>query len=374
LGLSFGRIHCVTDRPSATSAISRAEELRQSLRAYSYLVTPLHLVDWSLDEYGRFRWVVISEPGRDMRYPGGEREDVGINYRCWYPDHYELYTAVKENTYALLGEGPHPCGEVPVSTLWATRDARTVSMDCESPLGDILDIDRDILNKLSELDELERTQSFSILWLPEADGGPSGPIDISPYRAIAGSSDAGSPQYISPDSTLAAGKWQRIQEKLFMARQLAGVGRGQAEFSREERSADAISVESEDKRNQMSWWAAATEEFERALHRHVSAWENVDIPPTITYPRNFDLKGIRTQIDEIVQLNATSLVSRDTLLAMAKPLVTKILREHGLESNEIKKAISNIEVEPPMDPPVDIHAAKQDLRSTAPDHMDGIQP
>jgi hypothetical protein len=363
LALVFGRIHTVTDMPQYdTPAISKAQQEARGDRPYSYHLSPLDLVDWRLDEFRHWLWAVVREDMADERNPGEAPTDQRSQYRVWYPDHWELWQpkvstdgipsmpgsaalSVMESSFELVGEAGHPVGRVPIDTMYACRDDHVAAMECESPLASVLDLDRDILNRLSELDELERKQAFSVLWLPESEGATMAGVDIGPNAAIAGPADGGAPQYISPSHEHPRGKWERIIEKVFITRQMSGAGRGQAERSKEERSAAALAVESEDKRNQMAVWASALEEQNRAMHRTVLAWmgDDPDTAPNQAYNKDFDLKGTNEQINEMVQLRSTQSVPPATMAALAKPVVSKILREAGVAADAVDAAMSEID-------------------------------
>ena len=87
-------------------------------RAYAKLVTPLDLVDWSVDDVGRFLWAVIREDEPDTRMPGEEPEpEVKSQYRVWYRDRWELWRDKSgsqmlgsEPSFELEDTAPHRIG------------------------------------------------------------------------------------------------------------------------------------------------------------------------------------------------------------------------------------------------------------------------
>lgn len=341
LAITFGRIHAVVDRSSFdVPALTLAEQQARGERTYAYLVSPLDLVDWLTDERGRFIWAVLREDEPIPREPGVEPDAQRSQYKIWRRDRWELWRHTDSaDRFSLFDSGPNPTGEVPIVTLWATRDNQVADMACESPLADVLDFDRHLLNKFSELDESERTGSFAVLWFPEMDGVASGPVDLSPFRAFTGNAAAGAPQYIAPPDELPTGKLKRIQDELYTIRQLASVGRGKAEYSKEERSAEAIGAESKAESNQMATWSAATEEFDIALHRLVALWEGKgsDDHPQVGYPRQFDMRAVSARIQEITTLSTTKGVPPLAVAALLKPLLSKLLAEYGISSDVIGK-------------------------------------
>lgn len=347
LALCFGRIHAVTDRPkSGDNSYSRRAQIDNEERAYSYLVTPLDVTNWLLDDRGRFVWVQIQEPVPQDRQPG---EDIvpAYQYRIWYRDRWEIWRPVKENTtpndvasrFIRDEVGYHNLGEVPISTLYATKDGRPGVMGCESPVSPALDFDRHMLNKFSEIDENERAQMWALLCIPEFEGQQTGGVDIGPFNAYTYPAEGRPPNYTSPDPQITATLQSRLEAMVHMLRQMVAIGRGRAEYSKEERSAASISLESSEKRNQMNLWAKATLEFELSITRHVAAYENVEVPPEPQYDDDFDLETVSSAIQDLLQYGAIKLEGRPDIVEMARPIVLRKLRSRGASQETITKVL-----------------------------------
>ena len=221
-------------------------------------------------------------------------------------------------------------------------------MGCESPLSDALDADRYLFNAMSERDELERSQAFSILFVP---GQPRGPIELHPFRAIGGEDSTQAPSYISPPTDMINGKQDRIERILWMFRQYEGAGRGVSEFSKEERSGEALNIETEDKRNQMSLWASAMQDFENGIYQDWAAWNGETAYPQVAYPESFDIKSITAQVQELITLTSSNsdIVPRAIAIRLAVPIIERILRDNG----ETEATITSIRAE------MDAYAAQE---------------
>lgn len=354
LAIVFGRMHILTDQQSpAVAPLSRQDEAEAGIRPYSYLVTPLDLVDWRLDRYGQFEWIRIREPMPDTRGPLDSPLQVPRSqYRVWTREVWQLWRPVdwqsrssSSEQFELAAGGSHGLGRVPIRTTWAMKDSRRASMACESPLCDILDGDRMLLNRLSEGDELDRASTFHLWWFPSVDGQKVGEIAVGPWAACEGPFEAGPPQIVGPPGEHVEGKYRRAREMVYDLRQLAGVGRGRAEYSKEERSASAISVESEDKRNQMSWWASSLEQLDHGVHDDVAMWRGEKAGPKASYPKSFDLKSASLEIQDLVQLKTLETVPPSVLAAMVKPVVAKLLREHGIVESDIQAQLAAIDAD-----------------------------
>lgn len=350
LGLSFGRYHAIPDRPRFDErAPSRLHQLARGERTYLTGLSPLDIVDWEMDAHGELIWARIIEPDIRPRSPLEKFSGTSMQYRVWYRDGWELYQfgyidGKKDNgAWAMVDGGEHGFGRVPIATLW-TSGERTFA--CESPLADVLDIDREVLNLYSQLGILEEIQSFALLYLPVEDGGSMGPIDVSPYSAWTGP-PGGAPQYVSPGSELVNSKWQRIENRVYMIRQLTGVGRGRAEYSKEERSAESIMRESEDKMTLLAVLAKSAEEYDNKIMQLVASFEGdaMGDPPRANYPRTFDLKGISVQINELLQLASTRTVPMAAMVTLAKPIVATMLSEKGIDEKIITATLAGMDAE-----------------------------
>lgn len=340
----FGRVHAIADRPvSDEKPISRQDEIDRGLRAYAYPLTPLDIVDWSLDELGRFKWFVVLEGIPESRGPGEDATDDNEYYRIWYQDHWERWKG-KDRKFERIGEG-QTLG-LQISSMYATKENASVSMGCESPLADILDGNRDVFNKLSEMDEIERMQSFGLLTITGDDTQPYGPVDVSPTRAIlipAG----GSANYISPDSSHSEGKAQRLDQRLQHLRNLSGVGRGMAESSKEERSGEAILAEQQTKANQMALWSQAAQDFENKLMKIVAKLENSSSPEDVSYEKEFDFSSSTEQLNKLILLKNIG-VNQGAIVKLASKAVEKIAKEVGFKDQEIRGIVEESLIEPEL--------------------------
>ena len=340
-GLTFGRMHAVTDRPMVdVEARSLGEQLDRGERPYSYLFSPLQLVDWELDSFGQFVWARIAEPLYAPRMPWEPQGASLTQYRVWYRDGWQVYWPKRDDKgnvgYEVEFEDEHSLGRVPIRTLNLSKEGQRYNMAVESPLGDALDADRYCLNGMSELDELERAQAFALLFIP---GQPRGGVNIGPFRAIGGEDTTQAPSYIAPPTELANSKLERINAKLWAFRQYEGAGRGLAEFSKEERSGEALNIETEDKRNQMSLWASALQDFENGIYEDTAGWNGDDgsTMPVVKYPDNFDVKSISAQVQEIVSLvgAGVGIVPQPAAVRVAMPVVERMLRDNGADDESI---------------------------------------
>ena len=358
-GFTYGAVYGVTDRPSfQQEAVSLGEQLARNERPYSYLVTPLEIPDWEIDTFGEFVWVRIAEPLYQPRSPGDPPAAVLTQYRVWYRDGWELYWPEEaldhddsnstpktdgSTNYVVVAGGDSALGRVPIRKLNLSKEGQRHNMAVESPLSDALDADRYALNGMSELDEMERSQAFAILFVP---GQRKGGLDLGPMRAIGGEDSTMAPQYISPGAELADAKLRRIEAKLWAFKQFEGAGRGVAEFSKEERSGEALNIETEDKRNQMALWSSCLQDFENGLYEDAADLSGEGNHPVVKYADTFDVKSISAQVQEVVALAGAGvgMVPRPAAVRVALPIVERMMKDAG-ESDESIKTVRDMMIE-----------------------------
>jgi len=343
VAMPCGRCHAIVDVPRYSGYIASFEQQQKlGLRAFVRMISPLDLVDWEMDFYGKFKWIKIIEPAENNRTPYEQQDNkTGINYRIITRENWELYNVGERGTITLIDEGPLPDtikGEVPIATLWTYSFKE---MDCESPLGSIVDADRHLFNKNSELDTVERMNGFSILGVPNIEGVPLGFIELGPGRALTYPAQAGPPVWLSSDPDILKGLADRNRERMDIVRIAAGVARGAAEGSKELRSAAALDEENETKRNQMTVWATACEEFENEILRFVAKYNNIESTKTV-YRKNFSLRAVSAQINDLLQLKATETLPGTAQVEMAKPMVERIMQENGIDPDIISKVLNSM--------------------------------
>jgi len=365
LALVFDYVFAVTDRPAfELPAASREQQLARGERAYSYLVSPLNVPDWCIDERtGEFRWVVTYEPAPDLHTPG-ERSKASAQWaRIWFADHWELYSPRVDapGQWQIATRGRHAAGRVPVSVLYANRGTAAGAFEADGVLSGLARGDRNLYNLGSLLDEVIYGQAFASLWIPDDEGGAPGPISVGVGIANTYNGANGSPLMLSPPTELIVSMWKLIADKMNALRQLYGVGRGKAEYSKEERSADALEVESRNESNRVAALAEACEVFERALHRDVAAWEGrSESIPQAEYSREVSLRSLSAQLNDAMSLKSLGL-PWDALREVIKPLLASLMKEQGRNKESIEAAIRALEKEPEKRPNVpDVSALRED--------------
>ena len=350
--LIYKRSAIVTDRPRLDrQPVSMADQIAAGDRPYSYHVPPQDVVDWSLDSHGRFRWVRIREQEPDQRDPTTGCTEPRIQYRVWYPDRYEVWRKTdaegKKTEWRKVKalSGTHPVGEVPVVMLFARRGHESRrTLEADGLLTDVLYGDKAIYNLLSLFHDQIYSQCFSQLAVP-TENGEAPDLELGLKRVLGFVAEGGArPMYLSPEADLLHAQLKIIGEHIGWIRQLASVSRGRAEYSKEERSAAALSMESADKNNAVASLAGAAESADRAIHRHAAAWMG-DKPGEgglASYSRDVSLKALSAQIADATSLAALQ-IPQAAMRELYRPLLVRAMREQGQGEDAIARAIDALE-------------------------------
>lgn len=349
LTMAFGRCYSLTDLPSPTrKPDTLADQIAMKLRAYSYLLTPLQVVNWSMDVFGNFRWIVVMEAAAEVHGPAQEIDPpLAIRYRIWYPDRWELYKPGTGKTgkpvagaWVLEASEPTGLSRIPVEPYYADKTDMRSGGSSDSPLASVLGVDVAVFNLLSQLDETELQSVFGQLTM---EGDAPIAADVGESYILMYPPGAQQPDYISVDNAVPQGKWERIVARIHAAAQQSLTGRsGKSADSKEERSPGALNVEFQDRYSMLTTIAAGAEDFEEGNFRNFAAWHKLPGPaPTTTYPRRFDLRSIGQQINDALKFNELP-AGLKAKVAMLEQTVDRVLKETGVDDTTRVEATAGV--------------------------------
>lgn len=346
--LVFGRYHSIVDMTTPEMEVQTQRQQDESgVRPYAYHVSPMDLVNWSLDENGRYRWIQVREPMPDTRVPGDDWPKTSEQYRVWTPTEWVLFRKTVTDRglmWVESGRDSHPVGRVPLPSVYAHRGSRAL-LGCESPFCDVADTDRSVFNKLSLMDELLYKQTFSILVYPKREGAPMPDMTIGADMGMPYDAEAGPPSYVSPDAAQVLALWRVICETVGLIRTQSEAGRGAAaEQSSEARSAAAIGAEQGDRNNVMSSLAESMEAYEEDLFDCARRWSKKSDAPKATYPRKFDLRTVNQAIADLVQVKQLQ-VGQRVLAVLTEPILQQLLKEAGASQDDIASMVGDLKAE-----------------------------
>ena len=357
----YGRIGIVVDRQRPPqNVVTIADEKRQKVRTYAYVVNPQDMLDYSFDEEGKLNWILIRETYRNDSDPFAEDSiSEKIRYRLWTRMSWFLIAEKKKEKgvktgYELVDQGEHSLGEVPV--ILADNLLSDEMYGAPSLINDIAYLDRACANYLSNIDTIIQDQTFSQLVMPaqnimagseeEQQLMELGTKRVFTYDA-AGSNH--SPEYIFPDHSqahLILDVVSRIIKEIYNSVGLSSERTNKDNaVSMDNSSGVAKAYDFERVNALLSAKADSLESVENQIARIVALWNgetiSEDLGNIVAYPDNFDTRGLYDEFDiaaRLMLIEAPDTIRQQSLRLIVDklfPMLKKKLRDE-MEA-EIKK-------------------------------------
>lgn len=328
----FGLVHIFVGMPSTkTPTKTKKDQLDNQQYPYAKLIFPTDLVDWSLDERGNYKWVIIRSTYYYDDDPKIEREET---------DHYMLIT---KDTWEIQDEDGEPVkfpdgtpnkgtnnlGYIPIYTMYHKK-ARVEKVG-QSLLKDIVHINRVILNWCSCIDEQIERQTFSQLVVPDdgtlAEREESGSTGV--LRIISTSSvwtypaeSKHPPQFISPEVKNITTIWKLVTDHIKEIFRLSGLQGGTSDIytSRSGRQSqyNFIGVNSALAEKSSSYQEAENQISLIALDY---LGENRNDYDSVQYPTKFDVQALTDEIDglfKIMERNFSPIMNKELEKGIAR--------------------------------------------------------
>lgn len=300
----YGHVLCVMDRPTGP-AVTLADQPRPYLRAY----TPLDMADWVYVD-GKLREVRLSESVPRLSLSAVTTTD--LQYRILT----EAYWALYDRKGGLVTADEHGMGVLPAVVLYAKRRTLTGLVGSSTLKDPKLHID--LYNLTSELRELLRSQTFSLLNVPLGTGPDA--ISVETARAMMGDTigvdnvlfSALPAQFVTADAANVAAYQAEIDRLLRRIYRVAGIT--WESDSRDAEAADSLRLKRDDMNRMLSGYADECERAEYALaerfyrltfgDRWEQEWERDQV--TIRYPESFDVEPFQELLDQALAAQSFS--------------------------------------------------------------------
>ena len=238
----YGVCHAIVDIPSSTKSgkTSKLDVKRDNLYPYVRIIHPTQLKDWSVDDFGKFEWVIIESDYYKDKDPLQEREIV----KCFKLITRDKWEIVDEDGKPISfddgtpNSGTNSLGFVPIITMYHKNSDEDDKVG-ESMLKDIVYINIIILNWCSLIDEQLARNCFSQLIIPDkgeiAEAVKAG--NVNPLVTIGSTSaftfDGDSnhpPAFISPDTDSIVTIWKMISDHIKEMYRLSGLLSGTSDL------------------------------------------------------------------------------------------------------------------------------------------------
>jgi len=341
LAMLYGAVYIIVDKPRER-ARTRAEEISRRLFPYLALRTPEALVAYETDEAGRLTRIVFEE--RSMAASLSPSQETEIRYRIFT----ETTWAVARDPQGRepLEQGEHGLGEVPVVPLFSTDPLMPGELRPTPWIWDLARVNYDLFNALSELRELFRSQTFSILALPvrtpqEAEGLSD--LTISTENALPYNPEAGGvPSFIAPPEGPVRLYLEYIRELVGQIYRLANLEfTGGSQETGTARSGVALAFQFQEANRTLAQLALFCEQAEYRIARLVCRWMGRKFEGSITYPRDFSVMDLQQELKNA--MDALSLEVSETFNREVKKLLARKVLGEAVDDEVLEKIDAEIE-------------------------------
>jgi hypothetical protein len=275
-----GSMLLLVDMPQDLPA-SREQQVRARAVPYWSAIAPEDVSDYKVGDDGKFDFVEFAGTW------GPEAKAC-----TWHFDRQGWWA--KDNTSRMLANGAHPLGECPV-IIFTERG----EYPCFGPFAAIADLAKRQFNLDSELDEILRAQTFSLLHLPV----PEGSTD---EQKLAAAQTAGetigtnnllvhsgaAPGFIAPPNGPAEIYLQRIEQ---IERRIAEVGLDVVSDNPQE-SGVARRLRFAAINGELAHFAERMEGLERRAWDMTRRWLGLTAAPTVQWSRDFNLADVAAEL------------------------------------------------------------------------------
>jgi hypothetical protein len=292
-----GSMLLLVDMPSQLGG-SAAEQLQSRRAPYWTPIDPALVSGYERDETGKFATLTFS----GTWYGGGEPK------RCFWTFTKTGWNCVEDSRdKATLGEGEHPLGECPVLAFTETGDYPSFGS-----FSAIADLAKRLFNLDSELDEILRAQTFSLLTMGVAEGTSAEElVEVAKKVGETISTEnmmvytGSQPGFIAPPDGPARVYMDRITA---IQQRIRDIGLEVATINERE-SGIAMQTRFELINAELTKFAERIEDLERRAWRLSVRWLGLsdESMPTIAWPRDFNVAEISDELDVLSRMSSSAM-------------------------------------------------------------------
>ena len=303
-----GSMCLLVDMP-AQMADSAAEQIQERVAPYWTSIKPETITDYAIGDNGQFEFVEFAgnfSRADDKRIP------------CtWHFDEFGWSAFDKEKR--ILDAGDHPLTECPVLIFTEGGDFPSFG-----PFAAIADLSKRLFNLDSELDEILRAQTFSLLTMQVPDGSTD-EQKIAAARTVGqtiGTANlmvhsGSTPSFIAPDSGPATTYLTRIDK---LRDQINEIGLSVASIN-QQASGIALQMRFTAINSELSRFSTRMENMERRAWELSRQWLGMTTAPEIQWPRDFNIADVETELRILADMQGAAMPS-DVIAEQSKRIVS----------------------------------------------------
>lgn len=301
----FGWLPVLIDAPPLPedlTVMSRQDQIDAGLLPYFQIIYPTNVVTWDTDHFGDLRYLVWHESEDKDRFSG----QLTQHYRYVDRESWAVIRSV-DNDLAnaeVVEQGEHPLDEVPIQ-VFKYQPYRQDALIGLSHIRDIAKVNKRLMNLYSELDQILRNQTFSVLTIPKNADEP--PPEVGTRNALTYDPESkNKPEFIAPDSAQAERYMDVIEmhtKEIFRLARLEPFAQG----TNLDLSGAALSYRFRNTNSALSGFADKLEDGENELWRKWSAWQGATFSGSVTYPDEFDIADVNQMLDQALTLQTLNM-------------------------------------------------------------------
>lgn len=322
-----GSMLLLVDMPAAM-ADSMADQIAERSVPYWTAIYPENVGEYEVGDDGKFDLV---EFDGNFTGPDGRRTPC-----TWHFDR-DSWSA-KDREGKLLGDGQHGLGECPV--LIFTEGGDFPHFGSFSPIADMA---RRLFNLDSELDEILRSQTFSLLTMQAPDGATSD--EKLAAAKVAGETigtqnllvhTGSTPAFIAPDSGPAETYLKRIDQ---LTTRIDDISLKPSGSSAQE-SGLALQMRFRQLNAELARFAGKMEDLERRAWELSRRWLSLSLEVDVQWPRDFDIADVETEMKVLADMQASGMPP-EVIAEQQKRIVS--LQFSGLDEERMQEIIGIID-------------------------------
>ena len=291
-----GSMLALIDMPAKLSPNLAAQLAARNL-PYWTPILPESLTEWEIGDDGKFNF---------CEFPGQFTGADGERVECiWHFDREGWSARKDDKAQTVLGQGAHSLGECPV-LIWTEGGAYPHF----GPFAAIADLAKRLFNLDSELDEILRSQTFSLLTMQT-------PPESNPEQKLAAARAAGetistsnlmvhsgsTPAFIAPPDGPARVYLDRIDK---LRDQVKEIGLDVASINQQE-SGIAMQTRFQIVNGALAYFAGRMGDFERRCWDLSRRWLGQTAAPTVEWQDDYNMADVLQELDVLAQMQATAM-------------------------------------------------------------------
>lgn len=313
----------LVDMP-ATLTNSLGEQIAGRVAPYLTAIPPERITEYELGQDGRFDF---AEFDGTYTLPNGDRVDATWHYN-------RLGWEVRNRKGEILDADEHPLDQCPIIIFTEGGD-----FPAFGSFAPIADLSKRLFNLDSELDEILRAQTFSLLTMQVPDGSTeSQKLDAArTVGETVGTANmlvhtGSTPAFIAPDSGPASTYMQRIDSVRQRIRDLSL----DVSSPDQQESGIAMQMRFHKLNGALAHFAGQMEDFERRMWDLCRQWLGMTAAPVVQWSRDYNLADPVTELDVLANMQAT---------AMPEPVIAEqqkriVAVQFAGASQEVRDAIT----------------------------------